>query len=72
MYKFSLLDKISFILIVIGAVDWGLVGLFNFDIISALFSGAMLIARIIYILVGASGIDMLLLIIRLKQQKLAK
>lgn len=72
MYKFSLLDKVSFILVIISAVDWGLVGLFNFDIISALFGSAMIIARIIYILVGVAGIDMFLLIIRLKQQKLAK
>lgn len=72
MYKFSLLDKISFILVVIGSVDWGLVGLFNFDIISTLFGSAMIIARIIYILVGVAGIDMLLVIIRIKQQKLAK
>lgn len=72
MYKFSLLDKVSLILVVIGALDWGLVGLFNFDIISALFGSAMVIARIIYILVGVAGIDMLLLIIRIKQQKLEK
>ena len=44
-------------LIIIGAVNWGLVGLFQFDLVATLFGGQdALLARIVYIAVGASGL----------------
>lgn len=69
MYKFSIIDKISLIFIIIGAINWGLVGLFNFDVVAFLFANAAIIGRIIYILIGVAGIDMLLLVFKAKQQK---
>ncbi|GAA0735075.1 DUF378 domain-containing protein [Clostridium oceanicum] len=57
MYKLSLIDKLSFILVIIGALNWGLIGLFNFNLIGAIFGEpANFIGRIIYILVGVAGI----------------
>lgn len=68
MYKFNLLDKISLILVIIGALNWGLIGLFNFNLIGALLGEpANLIGRIIYILVGAAGVDMLMLLFKMKK-----
>lgn len=68
MYKFNLLDKISLILVIIGAINWGLIGLFNFNLIGALLGEpANLIGRIIYILVGAAGVDMLMLLLKMKK-----
>ncbi|MBI6874971.1 DUF378 domain-containing protein [Clostridium aciditolerans] len=68
MYKFNLLDKISLILVIIGALNWGLIGLFNFNLIGALLGEPVnLIGRIIYILVGAAGVDMLLLLLKMKK-----
>ncbi|WML35065.1 DUF378 domain-containing protein [Clostridium sp. OS1-26] len=68
MYKFNLLDKISLILVIIGAINWGLIGLFNFNLIGALLGEPVnLIGRIIYILVGAAGMDMLMLLLKMKK-----
>ncbi|MGG7165727.1 DUF378 domain-containing protein [Clostridium ihumii] len=56
------LDTIVLILVVIGAVNWGLVALFQFDLVAALFSGSSvfgsisMVSRIIYGLVGLAGI----------------
>lgn len=52
----KIIDKIVLILIVIGAINWGLIGLFNFNLVSTIFGNMSLISRIIYILVGISGL----------------
>lgn len=52
-----MLDRISLILVVIGALDWGSIGLFQFDVIAWLFGGqGSIISRIIYTLVALAGI----------------
>lgn len=69
MYKLNLLDKVSIILVVLGALNWGLYGLFNLDLVHAIFGGQLqLIARIIYILIGAAGLYLLLLLFKAKKQ----
>lgn len=65
MYKFNLLDKIAFMLLIIGGINWGLLGILNFNLICFIF-GSGVIARIIYILVGASAVLMLSFLIRTK------
>ena len=40
----------------IGAINWGLVGIFNFNLVDAIFGSMSVISRIIYILVGISGL----------------
>jgi len=50
------LKIIAFILVIIGALNWGLVGFFNFDLVAAIFGDMSLISRIIYGLVGISAI----------------
>jgi hypothetical protein len=48
---------ISLVLVVIGAINWGLVGLFQFDLVAALFGGQeAVLSRIVYTLVGIAGI----------------
>ena len=46
---------IVIILVVIGGLNWGLVGLFNFDLVAAIFGAMSVISRIVYILVGLSA-----------------
>lgn len=47
-------------LVLIGAINWGLIGLFQFDLVAALFGGqAAWFSRVIYTLVGISGLAML-------------
>ena len=49
------LDFVALVLIVIGGLNWGLVGLFNWNLVDAIF-GFGALARIVYILVGASAV----------------
>lgn len=51
------LDKIALFLTIVGALNWGSIGLFNFDFVSAIFPGdAHFIARIIFTAVGIAGL----------------
>ncbi|RKD31565.1 DUF378 domain-containing protein [Thermohalobacter berrensis] len=60
----SILKTIVSILILLGAINWGLVGLFNFDLIEFIFkSKTSLGARIAYTLIGLSGIFTILYLI---------
>lgn len=60
-----MLDRISLILVVIGAINWGAIGLFQFDIVSWLFGGQdAIISRIIYTVVALAGIWCISLLFR--------
>jgi len=51
------LHSIALILVIVGAVNWGLVGLFQFDLVAALFGGqSAAFSRGVYSLVGLSGL----------------
>ncbi len=51
------LNKLSLILIIIGALNWGLVGIFQFDAVAWLFGGsAAIISRIIYTVIALAGV----------------
>lgn len=50
------LDYIALILVAIGAINWGLIGFFSFDLVAAIFGDMTLASRIIYALVGISGL----------------
>ena len=52
----KVIDTIALVLIIIGAIYWGLVGIFNFNLVDAIFGAMSVISRIIYILVGISGL----------------
>jgi uncharacterized membrane protein YuzA (DUF378 family) len=52
----NILKYTAYVLTLIGALNWGLVGLFSFDLISAVFGEMTLITRILYTLVGISAI----------------
>ncbi len=51
------LETIALVLTIIGAIAWGLIGLFDFNIVALIFGGAeSIFTKIIYILVGIAGI----------------
>ncbi len=51
------IKKIALVLVIIGAINWLLVGLFEFDLVATIFgSSTNIIAKIIYILIGVSGL----------------
>lgn len=52
-----MLDKIALALVIVGALNWGGIGIFQYDLVAALFGGAFAIgSRIIYTLVALAGI----------------
>ena len=60
-----MLNKIALTLVIIGAVNWGLVGLFRFDLVAWLFGGqTAIISRVVYTLVGLAGLWCISLLFR--------
>lgn len=60
-----LLDRIALLLTIVGALNWGGIGLFGFDTVAFLFGGqTALLARIIYTLVGLAGVWCITLLFR--------
>lgn len=55
------IQKIALVLTIIGALNWGLIGLFNYNLVSAIFGESMMSA-IIYMLVGVGGIINIMLL----------
>ena len=52
----KIIDTIALVLIIIGALNWGLIGLFKFNLVDTIFGTMSLLSRIIYTLVGISGL----------------
>jgi hypothetical protein len=50
------LKIISIILVIVGGLNWGLVGLFNFDLVATIFGAMTSLSRIVYTLVGLAAI----------------
>jgi uncharacterized protein len=59
MRRINSIDWLFLILLIIGGLNWGLVALFNFNLVSALFGADTVLTNIIYILVGASALYVL-------------
>jgi len=49
-------NLLTLALVIIGGLNWGLVGLLNFDLVAALFGAGSALARIVYVLVGLSAV----------------
>jgi len=58
MFKMNVLGWIAFLLLLIGGLNWGLVGLFDFDMVAAIFGVMSPLARIVYIVVCLAAIYM--------------
>ena len=54
--RFNALDWIAQILLIVGGLNWGLLGLADFDLVAALFGSGSMLSRIVYILVGVSAL----------------
>ena len=58
------LDKIALLLTIVGAINWGAIGLFSLDLVAMIFGNMSLLSRIIYSLVGAGGLWCITLLFR--------
>lgn len=52
----SVIDWIALILLIVGGLNWGLVGLWNYDIVATIFGAMTTLAKVVYILVGVSAL----------------
>ncbi len=50
------LNAITLVLLIVGGLNWGLVGLFDFDLVAALFGAGSALSRTVYVLVAASAL----------------
>lgn len=66
-----MMDRFALLLVIIGAVNWALIGVFQFDLVAWIFGGqGATLSRIVYTLVGAAGIWCISLLFR--EQAIAK
>ena len=54
--KMKTLQKVCLVFTIIGAINWGLIGLFDFNLVSTLFGDENVVTRIVYVLVGIAGV----------------
>ena len=52
----KILDSTSLVLVIIGAINWGLIGFFQFDLVATLFGDMTAFSRIVYALIGIAGL----------------
>lgn len=68
-----MLDRISLVLVILGALNWGSIGLFRFDMISWIFGGqGAVVSRIIYTLVALAGIWCVTLLFRQREELVSR
>jgi uncharacterized membrane protein YuzA (DUF378 family) len=56
MFYLKTLDIVALLLVIIGAVNWGLIGFFGFNLVTVLFGDMSTFSRIVYSLVGIAGL----------------
>ena len=59
MHRSKILDGIALTLTIVGAINWGLVGLFGFNLVAFLFGDMSWLSRIIYIIVAICGLSLI-------------
>lgn len=64
---FRALSSTALVLLIIGGLNWGLVGLFNFDLVATLFGPMTVLSRIVYVLVGASALVSIATLVRINR-----
>ena len=57
-YNGGIINVVTLVLLIVGGLNWGLVGLFDFDLVATLFGEMSALSRIVYTLVGASALCM--------------
>jgi uncharacterized membrane protein YuzA (DUF378 family) len=58
----TVLDWVAVVLVIIGGLNWGLVGIFSFDLVAAIFGVMSAISQIIYVLVGLSALYLVFMV----------
>lgn len=69
MRKFNIIEWVSFVLIIVGAINWGFVGLFGLDIVARIFGDMSMITRVVYDVVGLAGLYVLYVVVQWHSHK---
>lgn len=65
----NVLDWVALVLLIVGGLNWGLVGLFSFDLVAAIFGPMSAISRIVYVLVGLAALYAIYMAVRLNDRR---
>jgi len=68
MKNLSALDWVAVVLLVVGGLNWGLIGLLKLDVVAALFGDMTAVSRIVYILVGLAAVYLIVTANRLARK----
>src|SRR5262245_37354498 len=66
-HRLSGITWVAIVLTVIGALNWGLVGLFNFDLVATIFGHLSAISRVLYVIIGLAGLYLIVDAARLRE-----
>ena len=67
--KLNTIDWVALVLVIVGGLNWLLVGAFDFDLVAAIFGDLSAISRIVYVLVGLSAVYLIYTAVKLGSRK---
>lgn len=67
--KLSILDIVALVLVIVGGVNWGLVGVAEFDLVATLFGPMSVLSKIVYSLVGLSAVYLAIVSVKLERKQ---
>ncbi len=68
MSKLSMIDWIALVLVIVGALNWGLIGFFGFNLVEAIFGDMTTVIKIVYDLVGIAAVYVALISMKLSKE----
>jgi uncharacterized membrane protein YuzA (DUF378 family) len=69
MKNLSVADWIALILVLVGGLNWGLVGIFSFDLVATIFGNMSFLSRTVYAVVGLATIYMIVMSVKLGKKE---
>ncbi|MFA5870293.1 MAG: DUF378 domain-containing protein [Candidatus Paceibacterota bacterium] len=68
MNKLNAFDWLAVVLVIVGGLNWGLVGIFNFDLVTTIFGDMSALSRVVYALVGLAAVYLAAISMKLAKQ----
>lgn len=68
MNKLNVFDWLAVVLVIVGGLNWGLVGIFSFDLVASIFGDMSALSRIVYALVGLGAVYLAAISMKLAKQ----
>lgn len=63
----NMIDWVAFLLVVVGGINWGLIGFFSFNLVDTIFAFAPIVARVVYCVVGVAALYTLYMASKMKK-----